>query len=101
MVSCFFLKASQALLKVGLHSIFMKLALCEIGFCLMDPCMGALPDTPASTQTRGWRTTGSGKQGGKKRGQDCYYNDAVLKTSVQEIVSIGSTVAVKLPPPTY
>lgn len=48
MVSCFFLKASQALLKVGLHSIFMKLALCEIGFCLMDPCMGAPPDTPAS-----------------------------------------------------
>lgn len=26
----------------------MKLALCEIGFCLMDPCMGALPDTSAS-----------------------------------------------------
>lgn len=34
------LKASQAQLKVGPYSIFMKLALCEIGFCLMDPCMG-------------------------------------------------------------
>lgn len=42
------LKASQAQLKVGPCSIFMKLALCEIGFCLMDPCMGALPDTSAS-----------------------------------------------------
>lgn len=41
------LKASQAQLKVGLYSIFMKLALCEIGFCLMDPCMDALPDTSA------------------------------------------------------
>lgn len=42
------LKASQAQLKVGPYSIFMKLALCEIGFCLMDPCMGAPPDTSAS-----------------------------------------------------
>lgn len=42
------LKASQAQLKVGPCSIFMKLALCEIGFCLMDPCMGAPPDTSAS-----------------------------------------------------
>lgn len=42
------LKASQAQLKVGPYSIFMKLALCEIGFCLMDPCMGAQPDTSAS-----------------------------------------------------
>lgn len=48
MVSCIPLKASQAQLKVGPYSIFMKLALCEIGFCLMDPCMGALPDTSAS-----------------------------------------------------
>lgn len=68
MVSCFFLKASQALLKVGLHSIFMKLALCEIGFCLMDPCMGAPPDTPASPPRHsGWRRTGSEKQGKKKK----------------------------------
>lgn len=42
------LKASQAQLKVGPYSIFMKLALCEIGFCLMDLCMGASPDTSAS-----------------------------------------------------
>lgn len=47
MVSCIPLKASQARLKVGPYSIFMKLALCEIGFCLMDPCMVALPDTSA------------------------------------------------------
>lgn len=48
MVLCIPLKASQAQLKVGPYSIFMKLALCEIGFCLMDPCMGALSDTSAS-----------------------------------------------------
>ena len=48
MVSCIPLKASQARLKVGPYSIFMKLALCEIGFCLMDPCMVALPDTSTS-----------------------------------------------------
>lgn len=69
MVSCFFLKASQALLKVGLYSIFMKLALCEIGFCLMDPCMGALPDTLASasphTQLHGRPRTGKGGKTGK------------------------------------
>lgn len=35
-------KATQAGLRVGSLSIFMKLALCEIGFCLMDPCMTAL-----------------------------------------------------------
>lgn len=48
MVLCIPLKASQAQLKVGPYSIFMKLALCEIGFCLMDPCMGAPSDTSAS-----------------------------------------------------
>lgn len=47
MVMCIPPKASQAQLKVGPYSIFMKLALCEIGFCLMDPCMGAPPDTSA------------------------------------------------------
>lgn len=50
------LKASQAQLKVGPYSIFMKLALCEIGFCLMDPCMSALPDTSASAY-RHWSHT--------------------------------------------
>lgn len=36
--------------KVGSISIFMKLALCEIGFCLMHPCMADLlrktPEVP-------------------------------------------------------
>lgn len=50
------LKASQARLKVGPYSIFMKLVLCEIGFCLMDPCMGAPPDTSASAY-RHWSRT--------------------------------------------
>lgn len=99
MVSCSFLKASQALLKVGLHSIFMKLALCEIGFCLMDPCMGAPPDTPASPSPH--RHADGEEQEAKKRGQDCYYNDSVLKTSVQEGGSVRSALAVNLPPPTY
>lgn len=65
MVSCFFLKASQALLKVGLRSIFMKLALCEIGFCLMDPCMGAPPDTPASPSRH--RHADGGRTGSEKK----------------------------------
>ena len=56
MVLCIPLKASQAQLKVGPYSIFMKLALCEIGFCLMDPCMGAPPDTSA-TAYRHWSHT--------------------------------------------
>lgn len=34
-------KATQAGRRVGSLSIFMKLAPCEIGFCLMDPCMTA------------------------------------------------------------
>lgn len=67
MVSCFSLKASQALLKVGLHSIFMKLALCEIGFCLMDPCMGAPPGTPAPPPPH--RHAGGEEQEAKNRGK--------------------------------
>lgn len=40
-------KATRAERKVGWLSIFMKLALCEIGFCLMHPCMdGLLQKTP-------------------------------------------------------
>lgn len=35
------LKPTHPQLKVGPYSIFMKLAQCEIGFCQMDPCMGA------------------------------------------------------------
>ena len=66
MVSCFFLKASQALLKVGLYSIFMKLALCEIGFCLMDPCMGAPPDTPALASPHTVARTAKNRKGWKK-----------------------------------
>lgn len=60
------LKASQAQLKVGPYSIFMKLALCEIGFCLMDPCMGALPDTSASAY-RHWSHTEDRKTAEEKR----------------------------------
>lgn len=63
MVLCIPLKASQAQLKVGPCSIFMKLALCEIGFCLMDPCMGAPPDTSASTY---WHTEDREREQGKK-----------------------------------
>lgn len=56
MVLCIPLKTSQAQLKVGPYSIFMKLALCEIGFCLMDPCMGAPPDTSALAYRHGSHT---------------------------------------------
>lgn len=70
MVWCIPLKASQAQLKVGPYSIFMKLALCEIGFCLMDPCMGALPDTSAPAYRHQSHTedrkTEQGKRGGKQ-----------------------------------
>lgn len=73
MVWCIPLKASQAQPKVGPCSIFMKLALCEIGFCLMDPCMGALPDTSApayrhQSRNRG-RKDGAGEKGEEIREQ--------------------------------
>lgn len=72
MVLCVPLKASQAQLKVSPYSIFMKLALCEIGFCLMDPCMGALSDTSASaywhqSHTEDSKTKQEKDQGKKKR----------------------------------
>lgn len=79
MVLCIPLKASQAQLKVGPCSIFMKLALCEIGFCLMDPCMGAPPDTSASTY---WHTEDRERTGGKKtQTQQQCYNKNRLKIS--------------------
>lgn len=47
-------KATQAEPKVGSLSIFMKLALCEIGFCLMHPCMAdPLQKTPELPRLRG------------------------------------------------
>lgn len=73
MVWCIPLKASQAQPKVGPCSIFMKLALCEIGFCLMDPCMGALPDTSAPAyrhwSRNRWRKDGAGEKGEESREQ--------------------------------
>lgn len=81
MVSCIPLKASQAQLKVGPYSIFMKLALCEIGFCLMDPCMGALPDTSASAYRHPSHTEDRKKEQekGQKKIQGQYYNKMSLK----------------------
>lgn len=35
-------EATRAEPKVGSLSVFKKLALCEIGFCLMHPCMADL-----------------------------------------------------------
>lgn len=67
MVWCIPLKASQARPKVGPCSIFMKLALCEIGFCLMDPCMGALPDTSAPAYRHQSRTEDRKTEQGKRR----------------------------------
>lgn len=48
-------KTTRAEPKVGLLSIFMKLALCEIGFCLMHPCMADLLQ-----KTPEWPTLGGG-----------------------------------------
>lgn len=60
-------KATQAELKVGSLSIFMKLAPCEIGFCLMDPCMAELlQKTLESRRSR----KGGVKQSGRKRGKE-------------------------------
>lgn len=69
MVWCIPLKASQAQPKVGPCSIFMKLALCEIGFCLMDPCMGALPDTSAPAYRHQSRNRGQ-KEGEEEKGEE-------------------------------